>query len=102
MKRKKALAAALQGQQVCNDALKGHDTHIHAANCGHKSFVHNGHICYEHDGHYHYNHAGHVHACEGPFATNVKRPTTTATTNAKPGTVHSIDTARAKKVVVKK
>lgn len=97
MKRKKALAAALQGVQVCNDALKGHDNHIHAANCGHKSYVHAGHVCYEHDGHFHYNHNGHVHECAGPFAQQAVPRTNATTTKARPGTVHSMDVARANK-----
>lgn len=71
-------------EAACAEKLSGHD-HIHAANCGHKSFVHDGHICYQHDGHYHYMHNGHSHACSGPTAK---------ATTAK---VVSMSDARAKK-----
>lgn len=47
------------------EKVAGHE-HIHASNCGHKSYVHGDHIDYFHDGHFHYMHDGHVHPCEGP------------------------------------
>ena len=47
--------------------LKDHE-HVHAANCGHKSYVHGNHIDYEHDGHYHYFLDGKAYECEGPFS----------------------------------
>jgi hypothetical protein len=53
--------------KACKEKMKGAHDHIHAANCGHKSFVHNGHICFEHDGHYHFMHEDHAHECPGPF-----------------------------------
>jgi hypothetical protein len=42
--------------------------HIHASNCGHKSYVHGDHIDYEHDGHYHYVINGKTYDCPGPNA----------------------------------
>ncbi len=47
--------------------VKNHE-HIHAANCGHKSYVHGNHVDYEHDGHFHYYHDGKTFKCDGPFA----------------------------------
>ena len=95
MKKKKALAQV--GVQKCEHALEGHD-HIHAANCGHKSYVHAGHVCYEHDGHFHYTHDGHAHACAGPFAANVKSTAPVTNTKGKVATVHKLDAARVKKI----
>ncbi len=69
--KKDNLATSLPQDAACAEKISGHD-HIHAANCGHKSFVHDGHICYLHDNHYHYNHNGHSHACSGPKATTAK------------------------------
>gem|GEM_PF-4241075 len=95
MKKKKALAQA--ALQRCEQILEGHD-HIHAANCGHKSYVHAGHVCYEHDGHFHYMHNGHSHSCPGPFAkTQPVAMTNTVKPNQRPATVHNLDSARAKK-----
>jgi len=47
--------------------LNGHE-HIHAANCGHKSYVHGDHIDFEHDGHFHYVMNGKTYDCKGPNA----------------------------------
>jgi hypothetical protein len=47
--------------------IKTHE-HVHAANCGHKSYVHGDHIDYEHDGHYHYVINGKTYECTGPNA----------------------------------
>lgn len=74
----------------CELAVKGHE-HLHAANCGHKSYVHAGHVCYEHEGHYHYMHDGHAHDCAGPFVQQAARPVKTTGTPAK---VISLDKAR--------
>lgn len=60
-------------EESCELQICGHE-HIHAANCGHKSYVHGDHVCYEHDGHFHYTHDGHAHACEGPHAGKNKAP----------------------------
>lgn len=40
--------------------------HLHASNCGHKSYVHNDHICYQQGSTFHYMHDGHTHECTGP------------------------------------
>ncbi|MBY0370417.1 hypothetical protein K2X33_07005, partial [bacterium] len=74
-------------EQKCELMIRGHE-HIHAANCGHKSFVHGDHICYQHDGHFHYSHDGHSHQCEGPHA---------AKGNNAPAKVLSMADARARK-----
>lgn len=47
--------------------IKDHE-HIHAANCGHRSYVHGDHIDYEHDGHFHYVKDGKTYDCPGPSA----------------------------------
>lgn len=47
--------------------LKSHE-HIHAANCGHKSYVHGNHIDYDCDGHFHYVENGRTYECMGPNA----------------------------------
>jgi hypothetical protein len=69
--------------QKCADSLKTPHDHIHAVNCGHKSYVHAGHVCYEHDGHYHYMHGDHAHACAGPFAKQTAPTAKTNTANEK-------------------
>jgi hypothetical protein len=74
--------------EKCALAVGGHD-HLHAANCGHKSYVHAGHICFEHDGHYHYMHDGHSHECAGPFA-GVQKSTRPVSVQDKPATVHRL------------
>lgn len=87
--KKDNLAQAYPLENVCTDKVSGHE-HIHAANCGHKSFIHGDHICFQHDGHYHYMHDGHAHECSGPNAT-VNQP---VRTTAK---IVSLDAARTKK-----
>ncbi len=73
MKNVKITSPATQ-EVKCEHAVAGHD-HIHAANCGHKSYVHAGHICYEHENHFHYMHDGHSHECAGPFVQQtIPRP----------------------------
>jgi hypothetical protein len=96
MKKNKALAEV--GMEKCEHAISGHD-HIHAANCGHKNYVHAGHICYEHDGHFHYMHNGHAHACAGPFVATTVTPAnrTPAKLNQRPATVVNLNDARSKK-----
>lgn len=42
--------------------------HIHAANCGHKSYVHGNHVDYEMDGKYHFVENGRTYVCDGPNA----------------------------------
>jgi len=47
--------------------LKGF-THIHAANCGHKSYVHGNHVDYEMSGKFHFVENGYTYECSGPNA----------------------------------
>ncbi len=63
----KADAKKKLAEETFAGEVKGHE-HIHAANCGHKSYVHGSHIDYEHDGHFHYYLNGRTFECEGPFA----------------------------------
>lgn len=78
--KKAALARKGIVQTTYPNEVKNHE-HIHASNCGHKSFVHNDHIDFEHDGHFHYYLDGKTFKCEGPKAS---APTTT---NAGPAKV---------------
>ena len=81
----------------CELAVAGHE-HLHAANCGHKSYVHAGHVCYEHDGHFHYMHDGHAHACPGPKAQpGINRSTTSVATTGKIAPVLKLPTAASNK-----
>src|SRR3954469_9177142 len=82
----------------CELAVAGHE-HLHAANCGHKSYVHAGHICYEHEGHFHYMHDGHAHECPGPKVQPMiaRNTSTMPTTPAKSGSVTSMAAAKAKR-----
>ena len=68
--------AAAQAKTNANTAKPGKELpgkianheHIHATNCGHRSFVHGNHVDYEHDGHYHYVVDGKTYECTGPDA----------------------------------
>lgn len=92
MKTIKTAQSAIQ-EVKCAHAVGGHE-HLHAANCGHKSYVHAGHICYEHDNHFHYMHDGHAHECAGPFVQQtVARPVVTTGKIAK---VIKLDTSKSK------
>ena len=53
--------------------LKNHD-HVHATNCGHKSYVHGNHVDYECEGHYHYVENGMTYECTGPNAKELPFP----------------------------
>jgi hypothetical protein len=72
---KKAAAAAAknaapQAKRELAGFIRDHE-HVHAANCGHKSYVHGDHIDYEHDGHFHYVLDGRTYPCDGPKAAQV-------------------------------
>lgn len=83
--------------EKCEHAVAGHE-HLHATNCGHKSYVHAGHICYEHDGHFHYMHDGHAHECAGPKAQpTVNRSTNMPKQNATTAPVIPLSSAKNKK-----
>lgn len=58
----------IKQQESFPGEIKNHE-HIHAANCGHPSFVHGDHIDYLHDGHHHYYWEGKTFHCEGPTAS---------------------------------
>ena len=45
--------------------------HIHASNCGHKSYMHDGMIVYEDSGKFFYMHEDHMHETSGPKAASV-------------------------------
>jgi hypothetical protein len=68
-------AVATPNTKLSPDRLRDHD-HIHAANCGHKSFVHGDHIDYQHEGHYHYVQNGQTFMCNGPDAKVLQFDTT--------------------------
>ena len=63
MKKSHALAAQMENELP--GLVKNHD-HVHASNCGHKSFVHGNHIDYECEGHYHYTLGDKTYECDGP------------------------------------
>lgn len=63
----KNAARKLKLEEEFTGEVKEHE-HIHAANCGHPSFVHGDHVDYLHDGHYHYYLDGKTYDCEGPKA----------------------------------
>ena len=69
--KKAANSAARSSGVVAKErpgALKNHD-HVHAANCGHKSYVHGNHIDYQcEDGHFHFAEYGKTYECTGPSA----------------------------------
>jgi hypothetical protein len=65
--KKAALAKKGMVEKSYPNEVSNHE-HIHAANCGHKSYVHGEHIDFEHDGHFHYYLKGKTFKCEGPFA----------------------------------
>lgn len=91
--KKDNLASTNAMPEKCEHAVAGHE-HLHAANCGHKSYVHAGHICYEHDGHFHFMHDGHAHDCPGPKAQpTILRSTTSVPVMSKPATVHKLPAA---------
>jgi hypothetical protein len=92
MKKSNTPQPAVQ-EVKCPHAVAGHE-HLHAANCGHKSYVHAGHICYEHENHFHYMHDGHAHECPGPFVQQKVRP---VVTTGKPAKVIKLDPTKARK-----
>lgn len=49
-------------------------THTHAANCGHKSYVHGNHIDYEVNGKFHVVENGKTYYCDGPNAKVIPFP----------------------------
>ncbi len=92
--KKDNLASSQQQETKCAMAVPGHE-HLHAANCGHRSYVHAGHICYEHEGHFHFMHDGHAHDCPGPKVQPAIPRTagTSVPVMSKPATVHKLPSA---------
>ncbi len=83
-------------EKKCDLAVQGLNGHIHAANCGHKSYVHAGHICYETNGKFHVMHDTHAHECAGPHAPQPARPASSVKSTGKIAPVISLDTMKAK------
>lgn len=97
---KKPVSSPLE--RKCELAVELPNGHLHAANCGHKSYVHAGHICYEDAGKFYSMHEGHAHTCAGPFVQQVTpRPNAAPAKNTgAPAKVISL--AAAKKAKTKK
>jgi hypothetical protein len=83
-------------EKKCDLAVQGLNGHLHAANCGHKSYVHAGHICYEVNGKFQMMHDSHAHVCAGPNAPQPARPISTVKPTGKVAPVISLDAMKAK------